>query len=511
MGRPKGSKNKEINVPFISVENNKELAWGAKINKTNLVATYDTKNITYSGDIKGFNYENILRDKQKYINDIYSLADYFCDKDQIFRGLVKNVYVPFSLAGGWKLQSNNEDVKQKFLDHYNLIGFDNFLRSVFLQFYKYENVYIYLNPDGNLITLPVNKIRISEMLSNNQPVLEMQVRDLKGVASAGTSARQEFIKTNEEKYKGYPAEIQEAIKSGSSEWVQLDPENTFCFQGLKEDWVKYSIPMVASCLEPFSKKALISNYEKAQLSLGMRGFLHVMVGDKDSPIKKIDKEILDANAEVFKNALSGFPLAVTNWMVKAEWKSVDTKTLFDKDKYREVNADILAAGGISGVVVSGDGEQSTSYASAQVSVQTASQRIKQNASTFANLMNKINLRLIEYIKVSDKEIPVFVFNEIDLNKDGSFLNTCFKLWQQGMISNKTLLTEHKFDYDQERILKEKELKDKDSSIFVLPPSFFNQDNSSEGLNDKKAGAPEKPLSKSKQDKNNNQDTPKPSD
>ncbi|MBQ8616408.1 MAG: hypothetical protein IJX67_00685 [Oscillospiraceae bacterium] len=47
------------------------------------------------------------------------------------------------------------------------------------------------------------------------------------------------------------------------DWVQLNPENTFVMQDLKEDWTRYAVPLVATCLQAFRRKALIAQYESA--------------------------------------------------------------------------------------------------------------------------------------------------------------------------------------------------------------------------------------------------------
>ena len=513
MGRPKGSKNKSSEqltqtASTSSTSTEPELAWGAKVSQDYQIATYDNKSITYRGEIKGFDYDKILRDKQKYIYDLFALSDYFVDKDQIYRGIVKNVYVPFSLSSGWKLTGSNEKTKTKYYEHYKSIGFGDIARSIFLQFYKYENVYTYLKTDGSLITLPVHKIRVSDVCANGESVLEFNIKELNKRTFNIGKTKKDFLDDLLKKYDGYPDEVKEAIKSGDSDWVQLDPDRTFCLTGLKEDWVKYGVPMVSACLEPFSKKALISNYENAQLSLGMRGFLHVMVGDKDSNIK-IDKNILDANVEVFKSALSGFPLAVTNYMVQSAWRSIDTKQLFEKDMYRSVNSDILAAGGISAVVVAGDSSGNTSFASSQVSVQTAASRIKQCTDNFAEMMNKINIKLAGILGVTATKIPEFKFNEIDLTKDGKFRETCFKLWQQGVLSTRSLHEEFSIDHDQELERKKKENEDGYTEIFTLPPSFNNQ---SGNPDDSKSGAPTLPDDKRTSDpsKSASGKAPKPS-
>ncbi|MBQ4436092.1 MAG: hypothetical protein II879_08370 [Clostridia bacterium] len=62
--------------------------------------------------------------------------------------------------------------------------------------------------------------------------------------------------------EGFPPEVADALKKGS-DWVQLNPENTFVLQDIKEDWARYAVPMVAACLSAFKRKALISQYESA--------------------------------------------------------------------------------------------------------------------------------------------------------------------------------------------------------------------------------------------------------
>ena len=44
------------------------------------------------------------------------------------------------------------------------------MRSIFLQYFKYANVYIYLMEDGSLITFPVHLICISNVMIGGEPV-----------------------------------------------------------------------------------------------------------------------------------------------------------------------------------------------------------------------------------------------------------------------------------------------------------------------------------------------------
>ena len=45
--------------------------------------------------------------------------------------------------------------------------------------------------------------------------------------------------------KGYPTEVTTALIDGK-QWVQLDPMRTFVLQDIKEDWLRYAIPIIAA-------------------------------------------------------------------------------------------------------------------------------------------------------------------------------------------------------------------------------------------------------------------------
>lgn len=113
--------------------------------------TFNDRNITFSGNISGFDYESILRDKQGNILNLFKLSDYFVDADPIYRGIIKEVYTPFSISDDFRLVGSNERVKRKYMEYYERINLKDKMRHIFLQYYKYGNVYIYLMDDGHII------------------------------------------------------------------------------------------------------------------------------------------------------------------------------------------------------------------------------------------------------------------------------------------------------------------------------------------------------------------------
>jgi hypothetical protein len=215
---------------------------------------------------------------------------------------------------------------------------------------------------------------------------------------------------------------------------------------------------------------------------------------------------LDATAKIFQEALNKFPLAVTSHFVEAEFISIDTKGMFDKSKYTDVNAQILSSGGISPLIVSGE-SNGGSFAEANINVSTAKQRIKQNQNNFGQMMKKYNKKLADLWRVGKNRIPSFGFNEIDLMDDSQIKTEAFTIWQQGCISRTTLLEEHGYDIEQEYERRKDEDKRGFEELFA-PPKNANTMNT-DGVNpsvkdvtNPKGGRPEVPLKDSKQDKNN---------
>jgi len=483
-----------------------EILVGADLkNQSTQVFSYENKEYTFKGELKNYDYTQILKDKQKNIYKLYELASYYVDADDIISGVVKRVLTPFSLSCGYKLKGGGEKAKQRYYDYYDMVGFSDIARSIFIELYTFGNCFIYFMPDGSLITLPPHRVRISEVCINGEPVIEFNVVELNRRLNYG--GQEGFLDALAIKYQGYPPEIAQSLKGGSaSSWIQLNPENTFVLQESKPMWQRYSIPFISTCLKPLAKKELISYYEDVQLNIGAKGFLHVKLGN-DALLPKPTGRQLDVTARLFQDALNKFPLAVTSHFVDAKFISIDTKGMFDNSKYKEVNAQIMSSGGISPLVVTGESDGG-SFAQANVSVEIASQRITQNQNNFAEMMKKYNRKLAMLWRISETKIPVFVFNRLDLMNTGKMREEAFQLWQQGCVSRKTLLNDYySMDYEQEKERKSNEFTSGDELIFYPPTSPFHSSNITS--TDTK---PEKPLNELKQDKNNSKTSaqPKPS-
>lgn len=255
------------------------------------------------------------------------------------------------------------------------------------------------------------------------------------------------------------------------QYAQLDPNNTYVLQGSKESWQRYAVPFIASCLSALAKKELISQYEDSSLNVLTRSFVHVKYGDEKKGADMLpDGQQLREVRGIFSKAMSGFPLAVTNQLAEAKIVQADADDLFQWDKYKDVNNSILSAGGISGILVSGVSEDGSTFASAQVSMQTADARIEAARDEFCEMMNRINERLVEELqhtyKNNLKEIPRFSFMPLDMSGKKALREACMDLWEKGLISTKTALEMQGYSMDIEKLNREREKKDGTDEILV---------------------------------------------
>lgn len=306
------------------------------------------------------------------------------------------------------------------------------------------------------------------MMINGEPIVEYNAQSITtDIFNQGAGSARPFVDDEQidERLRGFPPEIADAVSAGD-QWVQLNPENTFVLQGLKEDWMRYSIPIISACLTALAKKALIDNYETALLNLGINTFVHVRYGNdrNDNPNMMPNMEELTAVQNVFRKAMltsNSSALAVTNNYAKADVVQADTRQLFEYDKYKIVNSEILSAGGISGIIVSGRAEDGSTFASAQVSINTADKRIEIARKNFCELMNKINRRVngVAMTRSASDKVPEFTLVPVDLSGNSKFQKACMELYKEGCMSTETLLQTYGFDFKQEASRKENEIKD----------------------------------------------------
>lgn len=479
------------------IDSHSSIAVGPKEDEKDIphIQSFDNSNITFSEGLGTYDWESVLRDKQKHIIDLYKLADYYSDADALIHGIIYHVYKPYTLCSDFVLSGANEKTQKIYRDYYERIHLREKLDSIALEYWKYGNVFVYIY-DGVPITLPVNKCRIGNVALNGEPIVDFDCQSVYNEWKDKTyEVKENWIKDNklEEYFKGYPPEVIAALNAHKP-YAQLNPKYCKVLQCPKEGWHRYAVPFIASCLSALLKKELISKYEDAILNLGIRSFVHVKYGDPKNDILPNGPQLTEVR-RIFAKAMSGFPLATTNNWATAEVIQPDLDDLFQFDKYKDVNNDILSAGGVSGIIVSGVSEDGSTFASAQVSMETCAARIEAAREEICLLMNKVNECIQEVLMETHaynvKKVPQFSFAPLDMAGKKSLRETCLNLWERGVVSTDTMMSMHGFSIDKEREKRQAEKNDGSDDTFIPRDVMYaktstssDEDESSDPTNNK---------------------------
>lgn len=448
------------------------IATGESAESTDNIGAFDNSRFTYSGDITQVDFNSILINKQDNINQIYQLSDYFTDSNPIVHGINKHVYVPFA-NGEWYLTSENQKTIDIFEEHYKKIRLSELIADIFLQLFKYNNVFVY-KWNGFAKTLPPHKCTIANIMIDGTPVVDFDVQSLQYEFKQRTYSLLEQPGVKDEKLedilKGYPPEIAKAIRKGEQK-ARLDPKNCFVIQGDKEGWLRYAIPWIVSAFPALAKTALIEKYEASLLNVGARSFLHVTYGDSTKGQEMYPDEVqIKQLRRIITAAMQGKPLAVTNHLVKCQTIQFDMSELYENPLYAQVNADILSAGGIAGIIVNGESEEGSTFASAQVSMKAAEARIESARREVEDFMNKFNRSLVEDIRLvrtnNLKQIPEFHFKPLGINGKEELRKAGADLWKQGLLSTETYLSSNGYSLEKEKARREKERDDGYDGVMI---------------------------------------------
>lgn len=120
------------------------------------------------------------------------------------------------------------------------------------------------------------------------------------------------------------------------------------------------------------------------------------------------------------------------------------------------------------MIVSGLSQDGSTFASAQVSMQTAETRINSARDEICEMMTKVNEKLTEFIpgQYNLKEVPEFHFQPLSMEGKKALREKCVELWQKGTISTKTMMNTTGYSYEYERTQREKESSDGTDGIFT---------------------------------------------
>lgn len=398
-------------------------------------------------------------------------------------GIIHHVYVPYIMSSPWQLHGS-EKTNKIYEAYYEKIRLRERLTDIALELATYNNVFVYFL-NGAPITLPVDKCRIGSLQLNGEPLVEFDCQTiLEEYRYQGCDVHMGWIEESDPQIflQAFPPEVVDALNRCAT-WVQLNPKYTKVLQGPKDAWAKYAIPFIAAALPALQQKDIIRKYETAILNLGIHSFVHMRYGGmmKERDVLPNEQDMGKLHRNTSK-AMNGFPLLTSDYLAQANVVQPDMDDLFQWDKYKNVNNDILSAGGISGVIVTGTASDGATFSSSQVSMQTAEARILAMRELICELMNKLNFcikeELLKRHTYNVKDVPTFTFLPLELSGSKALRDRCYQLWKDGVISTATMMDTE--GYDLMRELHQREME-KDHVDEVFAPRVTNvQQTSDEG-------------------------------
>ena len=445
---------------------------------------YENPYFSHAGSLKDYDYTKILLNKQLFIQPLFRLANYYRDADPIVHGIIYHVYLPYVLSSPWQLRGSQK-TNTIYEAYYQKIRLGERLKNIATELITYNNVFVYFL-NGAPITLPVTRCRIGQLQLNGRPLVEFDCQTvLDEYRHSGFNVYKGWIEDQDPAVfmNAFPPEVVDALNN-CKPWVQLNPKYMFVLQGPKDGWVRYAIPFIAAALPALQQKEIIRKYETAILNLGVHSFVHTQYGGMTKERDIIpDSTALNEIHGIFRKAMNGFPLVTTSHLAHAYVVQPEMDDLFQWDKYKNVNNDICAAAGVSGVLINGVASDGATFSSSQVAMETVEARIEAMRILLCELMNKLNVCIKEELAKTHvynvKEVPSFSFLPLEMAGRKALREKCEKLWADGLISTETLMNTEGYNVDYEKLQRQKEKKDGTDDVFA--PRVTNvQQTSDEG-------------------------------
>lgn len=418
---------------------------------------------------------SILKNPQEWTNfkQLLSYCDYYINYDSMCSGAVKNILIPFSQDAKFRLSGGTDRARKFFNQWLEMNNFDDILKGLANDYYKYGQTYLYLYDKSNVIqVLPAFRCVVEGISINGEPVVSFELDKTRKRALTD-------ITKLERKYGGYPKEVMDAAKQGA-QYAQLKTDRVFSVSGTKAQWEKYALPIVTSALPWLIQKEKLNDTQMNELENMMRGFLEVQVGNKDTRPKPNINELREA-ANAYMDAISGTTsnMAVVSWDVKSEWKIATSKETLKSisDSMSFINWNILSALSMSPILSAGDASPNKATASnfgtTKAAVGFVNKRINAFLTDVSKMMRKVMIIVGEANGFKADKVPKLAFDLIDLSSDGSISSELLSLYDKGLISIPTLFEHSKYDYNQEFENKQRENEEGLREVFIPPLNAYN--------------------------------------
>lgn len=410
-------------------------------------------------------------------HDQMKLAMMLYQNDPIV-GTVIDLMVDFACSG-FENECEDPNTKKFYDDWCKEVNMDQLLEWIFLEYFRTGNVTIYKSM--NDVEVVTNKGRKSSKMSGkkyptgytvlnplivwiegsllfNQDIVAIKVNeDLKKMVNSTDPGMKSITSM-------FPPELISGIQNGEMT-VPLDPDLVTRITRRKQPYERYATPMLHKTFEACLYKQNLRMMDISTIEGLVNQLITVTIGDKDYPATDYQLQKL---AALFQTPNKAYTIFWNHTLNVTFHKPEGIETL-TADKYKEVNDDILMGLGITRVLLDGQG---SNFSTAWVSILSLMQRLEMARNLVKNWLEK------EYKQIAEDNnfpaCPTIRFDKLSLRDDAYMKNVILSLYDRGLLSGETVLTESGYQIDVEAARKEvqeKEYKD----IFVPPNLPFSGD------------------------------------
>lgn len=474
------------NSTFVS---NAEIV-GSISSKNNRYSTHFETNFNVDGSPKTYDLEKMFNAPQDEMINIVGFAKYCYRKYGIIMRVI-NIIRDFG-ASGFRLNYPKKDQKVKsVIQEYNQrIHMNKLLNDMMYEIAMTGNLVAYDREGKNVDIYPINLIEVIPLKVNNKQVVAIKVNDLFNVKALTYDD-----KIVDKIKQGYPEEIGQALEE-NKEYAILDENNVFFTKINSSRYERYGVPIILPAFEDLAHKSLLKEAEKSTAVSVIDKIMLVTVGDENN---KPSKALIDQYSQLFDN-VSGSVRATVPYYVNIKWVEPDT-SYFGKDKFIQIDTDILSTLGVSLALIKGDG--GGNYSECAISFTGLIQMINAMRDEIPSFMHQLYRNELQRNGLNPDHAPTVQLNEVVIDKDAK-LNLVKSLFTEAGLPYEVLYEECGYDYDYIKLIREEENKNQLEETFKLHAMPY------QGNSAGQVGAPTLPISNRKSDKNqSNNKQPRP--
>jgi SPP1 gp7 family putative phage head morphogenesis protein len=373
-------------------------------------------------------------------------------------GTVVDILVDISF-NGFKIDTTGDEKIDNFYHEFNkAVDMDTVLNWIFQEYYDSGNVTVYRDldpsglPTGYTVLNPLCVYIEGSLLFNNEIVTIDISKELGRLNQLSPDFRQQVI-------NNFPSDLRKLFDGNTSGRIPLPPERVSRITRKKQPYERYATPMLTRLIFPVLFKHKLHLMDLSTIEGVINQLMIVTVGDKDHPPTD---QTLKQVASLFLTPKKSFSV-FWDWTLKVDIKTPNAIETLYQDKYKQVDDDISKGLGVPRTLIDGSG---ANYSTAFIAVQMLIERASREVMAVKNWLEK------EYQEIARikgfKTYPKVRFDKTQLRQETYVRQILSPLYDRGLLSAETILTEAGFNYQSELERKKRYMDDNLQQYFIPP-------------------------------------------